>query len=43
MMNENSPICARLIPAWTDGAHAVAGEEGAERDADELADDDDAR
>ena len=43
MMNENSPICARLIPACTDVRDAVAGEERAERDADDLADDHDQR
>ena len=43
MMNENSPICARLMPAWTDVRSAAAGEERAERDADDLADDHDQR
>ena len=43
MMNENSPICARLMPAWIAVRSAAAGEERAERDADDLADDDDER
>ena len=31
MMNENSPICARLMPACTEVRSAVAGEERAQR------------
>ena len=39
MMNENSPIWARLIPACTEVRIGVAGEEGPQGHADHLADD----
>ena len=42
MMNENSPICARLMPAWIDVRDALAGEERRRAlTRDDLADDDD--
>ena len=41
MMKENSPICARLMPACIDVRRAVAGEKRADGHADDLADDHD--
>ena len=43
MMNENSPICARLMPACIEVRVPLPGEERAERDAHDLAADHDHR